>query len=47
MVRKNPSVVPESPPTSVKRRTLESGRSTSSVSRISWTGTGVYTVRSR
>jgi hypothetical protein len=47
MVRKNPSEVPVSAPVSVKSRTRLNGRSRSTASSISWTGTGVYTVRSR
>ena len=41
MVRKNPVAVPARPPTSVKNRTADTGRTFSTSSSISSTGTGV------
>src|SRR5436190_5262780 len=45
-VRIQAEASPTRPPSSVKMRTLLTGRSRSTTSSISWTGTGVYTVRS-
>lgn len=41
IVRRKPEAVPVRPPISVKSRTRLTGRSRSSTSSISWTGTGV------